>query len=52
LTFRLLSGGVEFPPEILARGILERSLVLAKLLLCIRVALGNDLTVADMAQNT
>jgi hypothetical protein len=48
LALRLFSGRVELQAEILAGSILERPLILAKHLLRIRVALGNDLTVTDI----
>jgi hypothetical protein len=48
LAFWFFAGREELQAEILAGGILERPLILAKYLLRIRVALGNDLPVTDI----
>src|ERR1019366_2228213 len=48
LTLRLFTRGVEFGAKILAGAVLKGPLVLPKLILFIRIALRNDLAVADI----
>jgi hypothetical protein len=48
LTLRLFTRGVEFGAKILAGAVLKGPLVLPKNILLIRIALRNDLAVADI----